>query len=806
MGSFSSSKTYIAHAASSPLFEELPGSFKSNILQTSFTGESKAGAILYTINTDQFARAKSQMRYAAREENGYIRGLPTSNADFISIDPVEVAAALTRAVGPYDLMLSTTKGLRDEGFFLAKAIQDLFLDTSYFPWVTAPLNTHWNVDLEEIQIPEINPLDGSYYTSNNDYRFLRDAETPNSSYQVSLPYIDKDGEEQAWDVLSPISIDPLITGENWVMVSYKIGEEIFYWTYKVGSGVDPVFEAAMLIESRQEAFLPVAVLMQDRVWFDEDPESELAKSTNRFMKKLGTSGTEVREGFQEQEAIDDAENDNKKSNAEKWDFFVHYAVPLNTRVRGAREYLWYFFEEMRGWSTQDSGDYYSYLASGSKAQPTNELTVKEAGDNGYNVSFRWSFIEKKFFPGEFLIKDPRNDELMRPLRPREVTSELVEREQFLQPEYQEIVDSFFGASTQVGDYNDETKWKDDKKGFHSFFIVTKALENGSGYERMIVMGLSMQYTINTRDVAKGKNGYRYRYATPTLFGLEEETEEFRIPMLWNALEQVPVLHREEAVAEGLTATVFLVETRTLKWYQTGFWKWVVIIIAVVLIVLSIIWPGGQGFTAPLAAWLGGFVGGSALVIFVIHTVLVFALGYIYGMAASNLGGIYGKIFLIIVAIVAFYNAGGFKDISKNWNAALDTPGWGTAGTLLRSVEPLYNMGFDVYRDYTIAKYEDEFRDFMKDAKERQQELEDAWANFGPVPAWLDPLDLVTIYTRVGTTEQPDAYLDRTLNTNPGILGYELVYNFFELAVMLPEEAGQQTIISGMIDDFEKQRG
>jgi len=116
------------------------------------------------------------------------------------------------------------------------------------------------------------------------------------------------------------------------------------------------------------------------------------------------------------------------------------------------------------------------------------------------------------------------------------------------------------------------------------------------------------------------------------------------------------------------------------------------------------------------------------------------------------------------------------------------------------------MGFSVYQNRVLAGLEDEMRDFLADAKEKQQQLQDAWDSFGPMPDWIDPMDLVNMFRRIGSAELANSYLNRTLTLNPGLLGYEAIGEFNAIALTLPRDLNQGNVVDAMMQDFAEQRG
>lgn len=854
MGLFSSKKIYNAYAGSSSLFEEDPATLKTGILQQAMANEgTMSSAIQFVIATDVAARAKAMFRYAAKYDDpaktgGYIRGFPTSNMNLVVVDPAAVEAALTRAVGTYDNIRYTLKGAYNSEFFLQEAVQDLYTDTNYFGWSSGlPTNTHWDEYRTDVEIPIVNPDTGAYYIASAPFDYSRytpwapepgdedftfqPPEESGTEFTVTFPYVDNLGADQTYTLEKRIDVGETVFNYNWIMIAYDVGENTYYWKYQIGSGADPVFESAIGVSQKEGEFLPVAVLMQDKVWFDENPDSELAITTNKLMKKMATSATKIREDFQETE--DDPEN--KDQVGEKWDFFIHFAIPIREQGRGPLEYFWRFFTELDQWSTFDTNEYYEYLSRPASAQPINELTITEAGINGYNVAYRWSYIHQKEFPGEFTydikvydqlpVIDPDNPannvpEIShietRTLGPKKLTSALYQREEVVSAEYQENLDDMFGPGTPVGLWNDPEKDKDDDNGYHDYYIIT--LQNPElkdqpgvpqGYTRMLVMGLSMEYTINTREDPNKKGDYRYRYASPQLFGEEQVTKEFRIPILWKALKDMPTLHREQACAAGLCATVFLVDKVKVPWYQKTFFKWLIVVIAIVLLVLSVYYAGGAG-SETLLSVIAGALGATGAMAVVVYVVLVFAMGIIFSLASATIseefGSTAGLIFNLIVMAVMFYSAGGFEGISKSWNSMISSPGWMSAVNLINAVTPVYNMGFAVYQNRVMAGLEDEMRDFLVSAQEKNEMLADAWAGMGDTPDWLDPMDLVNMFRRVGSAESASGYLARTINPNPGIMGIQAITKFPEIAISLPRDLQEGTVVDSMMLEFAKQRG
>jgi hypothetical protein len=155
---------------------------------------------------------------------------------------------------------------------------------------------------------------------------------------------------------------------------------------------------------------------------------------------------------------------------------------------------------------------------------------------------------------------------------------------------------------------------------------------------------------------------------------------------------------------------------------------------------------------------------------------------------------------------SFSNMNPFTNMSSAWSNLTTTPSWGSAIRFIRAVYPALNVGQKVYSQHELHKLESEMRDFEKTAKEKYEQLQDAWDELGTKPSWLDPLDLARTFATSGLYENPESFYYRTLHANPGTVGYHLVENFTNMALMLPETPGSPQVVDNMIQQFAEQRG
>jgi len=615
------------------------------------------------------------------------------------------------------------------------------------------------------------------------------------SYKVTFTYLNSVGAPSTW---SPPNFDltAYSTG-TWVMVEYHLvsnPEDRLYWAYLVDSGVYPELEEAIDSISLNLFYLPVALLMQDKVWFDDPPGTPLDITTQRLLKDLTLDAHEIKEQYLEQIAEDDAANEEDKSNAEQWDFFIHFGVPIHSHIRGSREYIWHFlrFLETAGqWTTFEQ--YQSWLTAGGE-QPSSWLHIKEGEMVGYYALYGWSYVKSVTHPGFFT---PPGETL--PLMHKRMYSKVYD---FGEDDYAEGIYQVHGEGTPIATGESDTE-------FHDYAVFTRQNDPdpiaGDTYTQVLVMAPTHYYVVNTSE----EGDFRLRYVDCPLFNPDEEDIdwvcEFRYPVHIGSLRETSVMHREEMLQDALTATTYLVEQVKVKWYQKSFFKWLIIIIVVVVVVLAY-----QYHLLPnIAALALTATGVTALGYWVLYYVVAFALGFLISFAGGLIGGTWGKIFVLVASM---YLAGGpqaFSNPMSAWSSATtkftSAPGWGTAFSFIEATAPFIKLGSEIYLDRATAKMDAEMRDFMLSAKEKHEQLQEAWDQLGVHPPWLDPMDLIKRYSENYWMENPDEFFTRTLNANPGILGYDLLNNFADIATRLPQQ-GEGNILEKMFEDLARQRG
>lgn len=806
MGLFSSSYKYYAFAGSADLFEEedRPETIKSNIVQSITTegGLGMADAIKFGLQTDLYARAKSMISYA-KKEDGYFFGFPETNQNILNISVSMLRPFIEAdAGGPIDfrtLGWNPWSNLDIQNFFVEKAINENYTNPTYFPWdgtLGLPIDTNWSPVDDTVEIPVVidnpDPTPDEYAVSDNQFGLVKSGD----SFQVSFPYSGGD-----WNVAQPFDMSAYNVEGTWITVRYRMaggGDQYLYWAYLVGSGDNPALEAEIEAEAVNLQYLPIAVMMHDKVWFDESGNQEWEDTLDRLLRDLAMDPYEIKEDFLKQQEEDDASGDSDKSNAETWDFFIHFNIPHKTMDRGGREYLFYFWDFLRRRSSWTTKDQFETWINGGQfgEQPHSTLSVEEGVEyTGYIARYAWSYIDRVDLAGEFT--PPGWTE---PLKSRRMWSETYE---FGSANYTEGLDIVYGP----GNYVVPASIGEEQEG--AYTVVTRAHEDGT-HSHIIMMAPSMEYQINTSQdpVGVGPGGYvdyRYRFVDCELFPEDPEQEsEFRWPVHIASIKEVSAVRREAALSDGLCSTVFLVEVVKVKWYQKGFFKWLIIIIAVILIVLSILFPG---FLAAASFLLASALGGGLLAFYIIYTILMFAVGWIITTAGQLIGGTWGTVFAVVGMIIVGARGGlngapggaGFNISVQGAN------GFASAVSLINTTYPYINGGLQIYQAFALDALQDDMEDFMKSAREKYDQLRDAWDMLGDPTGNINPINL-TARAQDWYIESPSQFYSRSLNANPGVMSYDLINNFVNMSTTLPETPGDPNIVDVVFEQFAAQRG
>lgn len=214
-----------------------------------------------------------------------------------------------------------------------------------------------------------------------------------------------------------------------------------------------------------------------------------------------------------------------------------------------------------------------------------------------------------------------------------------------------------------------------------------------------------------------------------------------------------------------------VETQ-LKWYQTGVFKTIMIIVAIVLTIY-----GGAG-TAIANAFSAGSVGAVAmalLTLLVKAVVTSIVIKKAFTMVAEAVGVEVALILAVVLAVVGL----GTQFTTQSAQGQLWAERMLQASTNLMSAT-------DGYAQELLAEYSSEFQQFTLLKSEQQQSLEEGQALLG-MQNLIDPFAFIGKVPMNVVGEAPDTFYQRTIHTgNIGTIGIDAISSFVDISLTLPK--------------------
>ena len=245
----------------------------------------------------------------------------------------------------------------------------------------------------------------------------------------------------------------------------------------------------------------------------------------------------------------------------------------------------------------------------------------------------------------------------------------------------------------------------------------------------------------------------------------DENEVILLPLNKELLDKMKPLDANTLAYHSLKVVMHAYQVTYVKWYQTMLFKFVMILIIVVLTIYS---GAGGAFVTKLTA--AAAAGATALAVFIAQTVIYsLAMSAAFKFVAKELG----VGFAIILAMVAMaYGLLGS-------NEAFSLP---YADSVLAMTGPM----FDAVQSVTAEAIEDissAYNTMMDEYKVKQKEIAEAWKELQP-PSRLDPLGIFTAVD-MPIFENPSQYIERKTTSNiADIVGYNAIQTFYDTALNL----------------------
>lgn len=495
----------------------------------------------------------------------------------------------------------------------------------------------------------------------------------------------------------------MATGEpDYFMVRYKLADgEEKLFTYLFGSETVNALESLFRKDVDLGIHIPNVYLRLNGRDLHE-AEGEAAKSSKIYCNKLGFNYAAVSKQIMDQ-------IDNKKDIK---DMFMSFRLsPNDTKDPIVSEYFYYFFEEM-------------YKTKGAKRVSSDESSIKfkyisgqALGAMSYSVADKAGVVNCNF-------------------------SALG---------YEDVV----GSIGAVGTFN---------SGAATVLRTTRAKVFGNFFQLRHVFRKQITETVYREYHVDGLT-INQRLSSGHWTSASKRDENLCLPVDMELIAKRMRKHRHWLISKSFLLVITTVKVVKQKWYQSGIFKVIMFIVAVVVSYFT----GGQGLVWYLAL-------AKAIAVAVVTQIAVMAIS-----AILTALGIDASIVAAIVAVIALV-AGAYAVLS-------DTTVAGLNATQLMSVT---NVSFAVSHNHialntkrAIQAFE-EFKDLMEsemDSIEEQRKLlglEDGGK--------IDVYTLLARQTRepdIRLGETPVNFYERTLMVNAGLATTALLNNYVLISLQLP---------------------
>lgn len=540
-----------------------------------------------------------------------------------------------------------------------------------------------------------------------------------------------------------------VLGESYLYVYYNEiggppGDPRRVWIYKFGSGIEALDDTSLPPLIYQGFLAPIPVRINNVFVSPEKNITEYNLVKKAYRKATGNSIDDLIEKIADNESLGDIDYAT-----------VMFGVSLNVVDNSCRKYLYELFRSimMRMGGTMDA-----YLAS-------------------VDAWKEWVYAQQN--PVHVLYGTPEPTIIAQPDTPQTVlefrNTWSDEVTMHIKIGWQDVAESFGSGLKKPGAKTGEV-WLETlaPEGGMPVFAIYHQLTQGH-WRQLKVYNLIHENHIY--------NGELVRITAAEALDDVEETG-FILPLDYTTIGRMSAVD----TAQMSTACQFIVfncyKVVKLKWYQTGFFK----VILIVAIIATVALTGG--FSASAVGVLGanaavgaaiGFTGIAAVIAGVVANAV--AAMIITAVITKGATAIFGaKIGAVIGVIASILVINGLTNMSAGNGFAINFGSISRADTLVKMTSAV-SQAYTGYTKASVESMVEKTNDLLEDYKDEAKRISDLYAaNIGYGRGVIDPM---TLTDAAGVWfESPDAFFGRTLMTGSDIaeLTLDMVSNFTDLSI------------------------
>jgi len=590
MGLFSKKKKTYVSSVSYNLSQDTETNYLQSVITNSILA-SQTGSLASDITgsylNGQGMKLKNAYKYG---RDHYSLGLPTSTVVTGDVAVDDVKPTIEAIAGKTVIISETYIGSPDYSFWVYQYLADHYgYDESTSTFANPPSGvpaTGNTVDSDitstgEVRVT-ITPPSGSVVTFTFDvtidnlknylYVPYRGVANPTvTSTTETRAYQDGDedgstststsvtnaGETTTTQVTKTTSVDEAKTTTT-IVTTTTVGVtgRMEYFIYQLGLGTYPALDALEATADLSSPYYPWVVMRDDNkdMTAAKYQDTDQYKTAKKLLTKAGLKMTELADAINSNGSIGDI------------DFaFVHFGIALNTQINESREYLFQFFRYLMGhqkYSKLDWENWYtgykaysqtkaaaqSEYSTYSIAQPgTNSVQIRYSKEYWYNVKISWQYINLT-----------TTNEVIGNVGTVTVTCQKDDVEYTIYSDKADTIEQYTVQATPM---------------------IIKKQVSATQCEVLEIIGAQ-----HDNKVYNGKSVTTS--ASSGVNGDDDGDSNFIVPLNRQVFEAMGIVDITQTCYDCMHITFNSYKTVKQKWYQTGIFKLVVIVIAIVITVLS----------------------------------------------------------------------------------------------------------------------------------------------------------------------------------------------------------------------------
>lgn len=504
----------------------------------------------------------------------------------------------------------------------------------------------------------------------------------------------------------------IYTKEAFFHTKYRIGNGLIqYWNYEVSTNIYPELKADAKIEANNPYF-PIVPFRVNNVDQAEHGPAGYALNAQQMLNMMGMDFKMVAETISENPDI-----------AEIDQAYLFIGVRLDVESQIATNYLHSHFKNLEKLSTLSKRAYDSWKKSAAlndvvTPPSLNKMTLQ---DSTFKIDYHYTYIDTVIKTGNV----GKIGESIKDIQVKPRAKETYEYE------------------ARVGkDGKTETRTRTRFEYEDSRIVLTNQI-NETQYEETTVHGL---YIIN------------HIYASHTINTTLAKAKDILIPVNANVAGAMGIKDADRLYYDSIHLVFNSYKLTKLKWYESGFFKLVVQIIAIVITIYSL---GSMAAVAAAAATIG-----AAAVAVLTQILIKLAIKYMIDYLVQAIGVDAAMVLAIVGSVYGATGTLPFADI------------------IMTAVNVMVAEIQEVFQD-EIAGFQAEMDELADTQLELEKEFE-ALDKELRGEANIDYLDVVRLRPNIDFTESPSAFYHRAIHSgNIGIASLDVAHNYVDSMLELP---------------------